>query len=206
MTKLFITRHGETKWNKEKRFQGWKNSPLTEKGIRDGKKLNTIVKDEKINKIYTSPLQRAFETAMYAKGNTDLDVIVLEELKEINMGVWEGMTVEEIKKNEEENYFNYWNNPFEFKESSGESFKSFLNRSYKALDIIVDESEENDRILIVTHGVTLKAIISKITKEDFIDYWTKPVLSQCSISEIEVREDKKSKIVRYGDISHLKDL
>ena len=49
MTRLYITRHGETKWNREKRFQGWKNSPLTEKGVLDGKKLNEIVKEKKID-------------------------------------------------------------------------------------------------------------------------------------------------------------
>lgn len=205
MTKLFITRHGETKWNKERRFQGWKNSPLTEKGIKDGKRLNCIVKKENINKIYTSPLQRAYETATYAKGDKDIDIKILEELKEINMGVWEGMTVKDIKAIEEENYFNYWNDPLKFKENTGESFRFFLDRAYKALKIILDESKKGDRILVVTHGVTLKAIISKITNEDFLDYWRKPVLRQCSISEIEIKERKKAEIIRYGDISHLKD-
>lgn len=205
MTRLYITRHGETTWNKEKRFQGWKNSALTDKGVLDGKKLNAFVKDKKINKIYTSPLKRAYETALYAKGDKDLDIIVLDELKEINMGSWEGRTVKDIKKAESENYYNYWNDPFKFIENSGESFKGFLKRAEKALDIIINNSKKGENILVVTHGVTLKAIISKITSEDFLDYWRRPVLKQCSISEIKIKANKKHEIIRYGDLSHLID-
>ncbi|NLC66807.1 MAG: histidine phosphatase family protein [Clostridium sp.] len=205
MTRLYITRHGETKWNREKRFQGWKNSPLTEKGVLDGKKLNEIVKEKKIDKIYTSPLKRAYETATYAKGDKDIDLIVLDELREINMGSWEGRTIKDIKKVESENYYNYWNDPFKFIENSGESFKSFLDRAESALDIITNNSKKDENILVVTHGVTLKAIISKITREDFLDYWRKPVLKQCSISEIEIKDNKAHEIIRYGDVSHLID-
>jgi len=104
MLNLYITRHGETQWNTQKRLQGWMNSPLTERGIAQGKMLHEAVKMSNIEKISTSPSERAAKTALAAKGPLPLEVEFLEELKEMNMGDWEGKTLEEIIAKEPDNY------------------------------------------------------------------------------------------------------
>ncbi len=202
MINLYITRHGETKWNTEKRLQGWLNSPLTEKGIAQGNKLQEAVKKYGIKKIYTSPSERALKTAMAARAGTNIPVELMDELKEMNMGDWEGRTIEEIRIKEPENFLNYWEAPDLFVKNSGEDFEEILTRSKKAIEKILEEEKEGN-ILIVTHGVTLKALMSHFSEEGFIHFWTKPVAMQASISLIEVENINQGKIKLYGDMSYI---
>lgn len=203
MINLYITRHGETQWNTEKRLQGWRNSPLTKKGIAQGNSLQGAVEKYKITKIYTSPSERALKTAMAARGNTSIPVELMDELKEMNMGDWEGRTIDEIKEKEPENFSNYWEAPDLFVKNSGEDFDEILDRSKKAIEKILEEEKEGN-VLIVTHGVTLKALMSHFSDEGFIHFWTKPVVMQASISLIEVEDLNQGEIKLYGDMSHFK--
>ena len=203
MVRLYITRHGETKWNTERRLQGWLNSPLTEKGILQGNLLHNAVEMYKISKIYSSPSERALKTAKAARGNLDIEIEIMDELKEMNMGDWEGKTLSEIEKKEPENFGNYWTKPHLFVKNSGEDFFDLRMRTKKALDLILNDNPEGD-ILIVTHGVTLKALLSQFTEEDFFKFWTRPVLEQASISMVEIDENNHGTIRLYGDTRHMK--
>lgn len=203
MVRLYITRHGETKWNTEKRLQGWLNSPLTEKGILQGNLLHKAVKMYKISKIYSSPSERALKTAKAARGDLDIDIEIMDELKEMNMGNWEGKTLTEIKEKEPENFENYWTKPHLFVKNSGEDFNDLLMRTKKAVDRILKDNHEGD-ILIVTHGVTLKSLLSEFSEEDFYTFWTRPVVDQASISMVEIDENNHGTIRLYGDTRHMK--
>jgi len=204
MLNLYITRHGETKWNTERRLQGWLNSPLTEKGILQGKKLNQAVKMYEISKIYSSPSERAVKTAISAKGDLDLEIELLDELREMNMGEWEGRTLEEIKVKDPENFENYWMRPHLFVKNTGENFDEMLDRAKKALEKIIAENREGN-ILVVTHGVTLKALMSHFSPEGFIKFWTKPVVEQASISMVKVLGPEEGEIMLYGDTRHFEE-
>ena len=201
MINLYITRHGETEWNTQRRLQGWRNSPLTKKGIAQGNLLRDAVKKYNITKIYTSTSERAVKTAMAARGKTTIPVELMDELREMNMGDWEGRTIDEIKEREPENFSNYWNAPHLFVKNTGEDFDEILDRSKKAIEKILEEEKEGN-ILIVTHGVTLKALMSHFSDEGFSHFWTKPVVMQASISLIEVEDIGQGEIKLYGDVSH----
>lgn len=205
MLNLYITRHGETKWNTEGRLQGWLNSPLTEKGIRQGQQLHQAVKMYDIQKIYSSPSERALKTAISAKGKLDVEIELMDELKEMNMGQWEGKTLEQIKEKEPENFENYWLRPHLFVKNTGENFDEMLARTKRALDKIVQENPEGN-VLIVTHGVTLKALMSHYSSEGFIEFWTKPVVEQASISMVRVEDLDKGEILLYGDTRHFEEM
>ena len=201
MINLYITRHGETEWNTQRRLQGWRNSPLTKKGNAQGNLLRDAVKKYNITKIYTSTSERALKTAMAARGKTTIPVELMDELREMNMGDWEGRTIDEIKEREPENFSNYWNAPHLFVKNTGEDFDEILDRSKKAIEKILEEEKEGN-ILIVTHGVTLKALMSHFSDEGFSHFWTKPVVMQASISLIEVEDIGQGEIKLYGDVSH----
>lgn len=203
MMNLFITRHGETIWNRQGRLQGWQNSPLTEKGVRQGQLLEKALTMYRITRIYTSPSPRALETAQHAQGASGIPIHVLEELKEMNMGDWEGRTLEDIKAKEPENFKDYWSRPHRFKKNSGESFEEVLVRTRRALERMVAESGE-ENVLVVTHGVTLKALLSHFSDLGFEEFWTRPVVEQGSISHVELREDFTGIIRSYGDTAHMK--
>lgn len=86
MTKIYLTRHGETVWNRQRRFQGHKNSELTDKGILAAELLADRIEDIELDYIVSSPLLRAYNTAEIARGNKDVQIIKYDGLKEINLG------------------------------------------------------------------------------------------------------------------------
>ena len=109
-TMIILARHGQTEWNKVKRLQGWKNSPLTELGKEQAlcvaQEIKSLVGSTDIN-LVTSPLGRAFDTAnIIAKelGRNEKDVKPDALLKEYSFGDWGGMTSLQVK----EKYFEQW--------------------------------------------------------------------------------------------------
>lgn len=96
MIRLYLIRHGETEWNKAKRFQGWTDIELSEEGIRQAELLGERFKKIDIDEIYSSPLKRAVSTAKAVAKATNLDIKTNENFKEINFGEWEGLTAKEI--------------------------------------------------------------------------------------------------------------
>lgn len=197
MTKLYITRHGETEWNTKGMMQGWGNSPLTDLGRNQGKWLKDRMKDLHIDVIYSSPSGRAYETAEIIKGDRDVEIIVSEGLKEINMGQWEGLSQEEIKGICEENHFNFWNIPSKYKANTGEDFNTVRDRSYKAVMEIL-EKEKGKTILIVTHTITLKGFFNKLQNQDIDSIVKPPFIKQTSLTEIDFRESEEGNLNLFG--------
>lgn len=87
---IYLIRHGETDWNKEKKLQGVTDIPLNAYGIELAEKTAEGLKDVPFDRIYTSPLIRAKKTAEIIRGNRPIDLVVKEELKEISFGDYEG--------------------------------------------------------------------------------------------------------------------
>jgi len=96
MTKIYFTRHGETVWNRQFRFQGHKDSELTDKGVLAAELLADRIEEIELDYIISSPLMRAYSTAEIVRGKKDVEIIKHNGLKEINLGVFEGMSYEGI--------------------------------------------------------------------------------------------------------------
>src|SRR5699024_11199668 len=109
--KLYITRHGTTEWNLERRLQGWGDSPLTEDGKNRAIRLSNNLRDVDFDMIYSSPQKRALNTAKLIKGNKNTEIKTHDGLKELRYGVWEGMYLTDIEKKYPEDYFSYRNAP-----------------------------------------------------------------------------------------------
>ncbi len=87
MKTIWLTRHGETQWNTVRRMQGQLNSPLTDNGIRQAEQLAKWLAKEDIDVIYTSPLERAYKTALILRGNRNIPVISHVDLKKFILGL-----------------------------------------------------------------------------------------------------------------------
>ncbi len=111
MTRLLITRHGETQWDTEKRMQGRSDSPLTAHGIWQAQQLAGRLKGERIDAIYSSPTPRAARTAEILKGSRNLKVQLLDDLMEINLGDWEGQKFSEVDRLFPEQSHAFWHAP-----------------------------------------------------------------------------------------------
>lgn len=188
--KIYITRHGETLWNKEGKMQGWLNSDLTEEGILNAKKLGESLKDIDFDRIYSSPLGRAYETAKYIRGDRNIPIILEENLKEMGFGIWEGMGNTKVNELYPEQKHDFWNQPHLYLPvDGGESYQQLIDRVANTLQEII-KSESGEIILLVTHAAVIKAIFSLVKKFPLEDFWSPPFLYNNCLSILEVSGDR----------------
>lgn len=200
MIKLFVTRHGETVWNKEKRLQGWKDSSLTDSGVKNATLLGERLKDTEFQAIYASPSSRAMMTAQHIRGDRNQTIIADDNLREMNLGDWEGLTHEYIQGIEPDNYYAFWNTPQLYKTNTGENFNEFRARVQKVIDKIVTENEQGN-ILIVTHAVFIKTLLTLCKCNPIEKLWEPPFIHDTSLTIIEVNNGTFD-IKLEGDVSH----
>ena len=204
MTTLYITRHGETKWNTEGRMQGWNDSPLTNLGINQAYWLCERLREMDFHAIYSSPTGRAYKTAEILKGERDLQIIAHDALKEMNLSEWEGLDQNEIKRKDEEQFYNYWKAPQLYKPMGGEDFVELQQRVTSGIREIA-ENHKDETILIVTHTMALKALMASLRNKPISTMWDPPFIKQTSLTIIEIDDDKIN-IKMYADASHHKEI
>ncbi len=199
-TRLFITRHGETEWNLQGRVQGSKDSNLTNKGIMQAKKLGKYLEDTPIDRIYTSTSGRAMHTSKLIAAKRTIDIVPMEQLQEMNMGIWEGLTFDEISKKYEEMYKTFWQSPHRLKNHPGESFKALKERVVGAVLKIV-QANEGKNILIVAHGIVLNVLMSYFENRPLEILFHEPHMLSTCLNEIEVHGENYT-IIRYAETDH----
>lgn len=204
MTTLYLTRHGETIWNTEKRMQGWNDSPLTELGVKQAEWLGERLQKEEIDIIYSSPSGRAFKTAEIVKGTKNVQIIPRDNLREINMGDLEGKSQEYLVREYESEIYNFWNAPSLYVPNNGETFKEVQDRVVEEIMNIVNENK-GKTILVVTHTVVLKCFMAYVNNKPIDKIWDPPYTHQTSLTKIEI-EDRHMKVIMHADISHHKEV
>ena len=184
MIKLILVRHGTTICNEEGAMSGLTDSILSEKGRLQANKLSRYLKDEKIDKIYTTPFSRTKETI---KELAELKMIQVEEtsqLNEIDFGDFEGLSFNVIEKKYPEEVEKMINEGFEYKYPNGESLKETFIRVKNEMRKIIIENE-NSTVLICSHGGTIRNIISYLLCDDYKYHWNFRI-DNGSITDIEV--------------------
>lgn len=200
-TIIYLTRHGQTQWNLEKRLQGRGNSPLTKKGIQKAKELRDRLKDIHMDVIYTSPIERALHTAEILKGDKEIEVIPCDGLMEMSFGKYEGRITDEITK-ENPN----WNIELIMKGNTtiaapeGENLEEVRKRVGEAMDCILEENI-GKTLLIVAHGITLKALMYYFKDEEV----NEEVMGQTTLTKIEKDIDGTIKIIFKNDDTHFSE-
>ena len=200
MTKLFITRHGQTEWNLEGRMQGQKDSKLTELGEVQASWLGERLSGEKIDLIISSSSGRAFRTAEIIRGERDIEIIPNDNLIEMHFGDWEGELHTDIEINYPDQQHNFWNNPHLYQTSTGETFDQVFERVSNEIEKIISDNEGKN-ILIVTHAVVLKSLITYFENKEIKDLWTGAFMHSTSLNIVEINDNHRE-IVLQGDISH----
>lgn len=200
--KIYITRHGETEWNREGKMQGWEDSKLTQKGIENARLLGERLKEVDFDCIYCSPLGRAVETAEHIRGDRDIRIVLNESLKEMHFGLWEGMMHSEIKEMFPEQYQSFWESPHLYEPIKGECYPDFIRRVRLGFYDITENSKD-ENILIVTHAGVKKAIYSIFKNIPIEKFWDPPFMYDTCLTIIE-KNDKGISFILEGDISHLK--
>lgn len=146
---IYLVRHGQTDWNLEKKLQGHQDIPLNDNGREQAIRVSNAIKDYKIDKIYSSDLLRASETAKIINKKFNLDIILDNRLREINYGDLEGVP----KLNLSKDTWDIFNtNPLKL---NAEPIVNVYNR----IKDFFDELDKNKNILIVAHGGALRVIM-----------------------------------------------
>lgn len=197
-TVIYLTRHGQTMWNIEKRLQGRGNSPLTEDGIERAKELRERVKDIKLDVIYSSPIERALTTANIIKGDKNVEVVTDDGLMEMCFGDYEGKITDEVmKENPNWDISLIMKGNTELAAPNGENLAEVRDRVANAMDRIIEENR-GKTILIVAHGITLKAIMYYFKDEEV----NSEVMGQATLTKVNVDENKNFNIEFKNDDSH----
>ena len=134
--RLLLVRHGETDWNAAGRIQGCTDTPLNARGRAQALALAGRLRDERPQRLYTSPPRRARETAAIVGAELALEPEPVEALREISFGVWEGCSWEEIQRR--------WPREFAWCEGDrlrrsppgGESYGQLMERALPAVEAI----------------------------------------------------------------------
>ncbi|WP_433747510.1 histidine phosphatase family protein [Falsibacillus pallidus] len=200
MLKLFVTRHGETVWNTEKRLQGWKDSDLTAKGMANAESLASRLKEVEFAAIYSSPSIRTVRTTEIIKGEREQEILTDENLREIHLGNWEGQTYDVLEKQHPAEFHAFWNTPHLYTSNSGESFYQLQERVQEFLKRIKAEHARGT-ILVVTHSVFIKALLAHCRSKSIEQLWDPPFIHDTSLTVIEM-QDGVWEIKLEGDISH----
>jgi len=130
---ILLARHGETKWNVEKRRQGWLDSPLTDEGIWQAQQIGAQAYPFQVDIIVASSLGRARETATTMCGFLGADVVLLDDLREVNHGDFAGHTNAELDAQYPGWRAQRKQNLYEWRFPGGESYHDAHMRAVRAL-------------------------------------------------------------------------
>ena len=154
MTTILLARHGETDWNRDNRFQGHADPPLNETGRAQAAELAAALAEEPLAAVYSSPLQRAFETAEIVASPHGLQPVPVEALSEVDVGSWEGLTRAEIEERFPDQFARWL--AYEQGWDDGETYDEMGARVLAAL-LELAAAHEGDEILVVSHGGPVRA-------------------------------------------------
>jgi broad specificity phosphatase PhoE len=146
VAELILVRHGETEWNRERRYQGHADPPLNDAGREQARELARRLADMPLDVAYTSDLRRAAETARIVLEGRGVPLVEDPGLREIDVGSWSGLTRDEI----EERF------PGDT-EHDGETRDEHLGRVLAAVEEIAGR-HPGQRVLIVSHGGSIRTL------------------------------------------------
>jgi probable phosphoglycerate mutase len=189
--KLLLVRHGETMWNVQKKIQGSTDIELNQNGKNQAALLGKTLKEKKINisKIYTSKQKRAKETAEIVKGYLNVECVELNGLEEMNLGLWEGKSWEDVAKEFPLEYQTWFDNRRYTRPPKGESYQDLLDRLFPALKQIIKTEKED--VLIVTHSADIMTLLSFLNDKPFSQMVENYKIYNTSIIEIDSMEISK---------------
>ena len=158
-TRLYLVRHGELVTSKEWRYVGQSDVELNETGKQQIKKLSNRLSSERIDMIFSSNLKRTIKSAEIIGNKLKIINEPIFEFREIGLGVWEGLTQEEIEERFPEDLLKRSVDIKGFRVSNGESFSDVNNRVIPKIKEIIKKNI-GKRILIVSHGGVNRIIIA----------------------------------------------
>ena len=160
ITRLYLIRHGETLANREYRYIGTRDDPLSALGETQALQLAEALSGLPIMAVYSSPLQRTYQTAIPIAARHSLEVQRVDDLRECDFGAWEGLSRTEVLERSAEDHQRYqeWEHNTSIAPPGGESFEALQQRVVTAVERLA-QAHPDQAIVLVSHVGPIKVLL-----------------------------------------------
>jgi broad specificity phosphatase PhoE len=196
MRRLTLIRHALTDWNANGRLQGHLDCPLSAEGVSQARALAKRVGASGVDLVYSSPLQRAFDTAKLAFPGSE--IISEPRLMELDFGVFQGKTPDE---NADHEAWAWWHeDPFTRRIPEGECYRDLMVRVVSWLEQLPEEQH----IVAITHSGPIQMIIAHVMGVTHPRWRKRLFLRHTSLTRLLFRDDEVL-IERVNDTRHIRN-
>ena len=202
MTRIYLVRHCEALGNQLHIFQGHTDCGITENGARQLERLAEKFRTIPLDGVYSSPLERAYDTAKAVARYHPLSIISSPGLIEINGGEWEGKHWEELEEKYPKDFSDWSDRPYAFSAPGGDSMKDVFRR---VRDTVLSITRENKgkRVAAVTHGCAIRNFLCFALGYPLERINEVPWCGNTGICVIDFDDNLVPSVAVMNDISHL---
>jgi broad specificity phosphatase PhoE len=207
MIRIILIRHGRTAWNARQgqgeRFRGIVDVPLSEEGVAQAMVTARRLASEPISAIYSSPLQRAADTAEIIAGPHGLDVQALPGLSSMDYGDWAGQIHTDVARQWPDLFRRWETDPFAVHAPGGESLTDLRERAVAALQQALARHTDGDTVVLVTHQAVTRTLVCAMAGMPNAGYWWIRQ-SLCNLSRFDYHPARSTfDMVGLNDTCHL---
>jgi len=200
---LYLIRHAETDNNRARprRLQGRRTDPgLSDEGHRQAEATGRFLAELAIDAVYASPLLRARQTAEAIAGPQRLSVEVVDDLTEVDVGVWDGLGWDEIERNHPEAYRHFMDDASIHPYLGGENLTTVQQRAVPALENLMAENSGRT-IVAVSHNIVNRTYLAHLLGLPLVAFRMIPQ-DNCGINVLRWRKGR-AKLVSVNTLAHL---
>ena len=186
MTRVLLIRHGETSWNREGRWQGQADVPLSDKGVRQAEALARALRPgaNAIRAVYSSDLRRAQDTALILAAAIGIKPVLDPIWREMDVGCWSGLSREEIRGRFPDEWARIHSGE-DLARGGGDTFGQFFARVVGALERL-SRQHHGETVAVVTHGGVIRAALLHALGLSFERLHEVAVVENATLSELRV--------------------
>lgn len=202
MTQLILIRHGLSVTNQAKRYTGQWNVELAPEGLEQAERTAAYVAaNYKVDAIYSSDLLRTCQTVQPLANRLGLPIQTCRDLREIDVGLWQGMLFEDIKKVYPEDYARNIANPACFHFPGGEDYTALTRRAGDAV-LRIAAANEGKTVVIASHGGTMRALLNRWSGHGVERLFEIAPVPNCCIL-CAVYENGSIRVLQQPSVAHL---
>lgn len=192
--RIVLVRHGATAWNEGRRCLGRTDIPLSATGRAQAERLCAALRGERFDRVFSSPLSRALETARLLGHEPE----ILEDLAEIDRGLWEGLLPDAIRSRDPLFHARWYDDPKGLAMPGGEAFDGLWERAGRALEAL---GKAEGAVLAVGHRALNRVLIARALGRDSKGVWGIAQPQACRT--VLVGEKGRLRAEALGDVAHL---
>jgi len=169
--RVLLVRHPETVAGRQKRYQGFTDTPLTRRGQAQARLVCETLSRVQLRAVYSSDLPRALDLAKQIGYAHHLSVKIDKRLREASFGRFEGLTYAQVMASEPEEANSWYTSPYEHRPPAGESARDVFRRMKAAMISICARHERQDTVAVVSHGGPIRLWLACARFNDPTRFW-----------------------------------